>query len=306
MRAAFRHLLEIVFVLAGVIGATFLLLHWLPGDPAEIYAGEDATHHEIAALRRRMGLDEPVWVQAGKHAHRLIQGDLGQSLRSGRPVSDEIRARLPTTLSLGAIALLISAAIALPLGILVSVRPTGFPARVVDWASLSILAVPVYWLGILLILLFAVGLGWAPAGDSVGTKQLFLPALALGLHTGAATARVLAASLDDVLSQAYVRTARGKGAGDRRVLLLHALPNALIPVVTYFGTEAGRIFGGAVLTETVFAVNGIGRYLINSIEFRDYPAVVGVVFFIAVAVTITNALADLVCRILDPRTRSRG
>lgn len=306
MSEALRRLAETALVLLGVMGASFLLLHWLPGDPAQLYAGEGASHTEIAALRRRMGLDEPVWTQVFNHVRRLARGDLGESLRSGRPVRDEILARLPVTLALAAVALAISVVVAAPLGIVASVYPGSLAARFADWAGLSILAVPVYWLGILLILAFSVGLGWAPPAGDGSWKQLLLPGLALGLHTGAATARVLSASLADVLEQAYVRTARGKGLTQRSVLLLHALPNALIPVVAYFATEAGRLLGGAVLTETVFAINGVGRFLVNSIEFRDYPAVAGVVVFIAVAVTAANAAADLACRLLDPRTRRRG
>lgn len=303
---AVGRLAEFAVVLVGVTVASFLFLQWLPGDPAELYAGEGATDAEIAALRQRMGLDAPVWAQVAGYAHRLAHGDLGDSLRSGRPVSEEIRARLPATLSLACIALLISGSIAIGLGIVTSVAPRSVWSRVSDWTSLSILAIPVYWLGILFILIFAVTLGWAPPSGDESLRHLLLPGTALGLHTGAATARVLSASLADALDRAYTQTARGKGLGERRVLLFHALPNALIPVVTYFATEAGRLFGGAVLTETVFAVNGIGRYLIQSIQFRDYPAVVGVVFFIAIAVTTTNAAADLLCRFLDPRTRSGG
>lgn len=302
MPTGLRQLVEIAIVLAGVMLATFLFLQWLPGDPAELYAGEDATQHDIDVLRRRMGLDQPVWVQMTHHARRLIRGDLGDSLRSGRPVVEEIQARLPTTLRLTAMALLISVAFAFPLGLMSAAYPRSVFARLVDWASLSVLALPVYWLGLLLILVFAVNLRWAPPGGSESLGQLVLPALALGMHTGAATGRVLAASLDDVMGQAYVRTAKGKGVPERRVLWVHALPNALIPVVTYFSTEAGRLLGGAVLTETVFAINGIGRYLVSSIAFRDYPAVVGIVFFIAVAVTFTNAVSDLLCQRLDPRS----
>lgn len=306
MSDTLRRLAETAAVLLGVMAASFLFLHWLPGDPAELYAGEGATDAEIDALRQRMGLDEPVWSQALKHVGRLARGDLGRSLRSGRPVRDEIAARLPTTLSLAAVALTISAVIALLFGIAASAGPGGFASRLAQWAVLSILAVPVYWWGILLLLVVVAGLGWSPPAEGAGWTRLLLPGLALGLHTGAATARVLGASLTDVLGNPYVRTAHGKGLSHRRVLLLHALPNALIPAVAFFATEAGRLLGGAVLTETVFGINGIGRFLVQSIEFRDYPAVVGVVCFAAVAVTTANAAADLACRLLDPRTRRKG
>ena len=303
MLSLLRNLTEVTTVLAGVVLASFLLVYWLPGDPAELYGGQEASQRDIERLRQRMGLDQPVWVQITNYAYRLLGGDLGESLRSGKPVSQEIAARLPTTLRLAGLAVLVSLAIAIPAGLASAANPQGLASRLVDWASLTVLAVPVYWLGLILILLFAVTLRWLPPSGSESFAHLLLPALALGMHTGAASARVLQASLDDAMKQAYVRTAQGKGLTPSRVLWLHALPNALIPVVTYFGMEVGRLLGGTVLTETVFAVNGIGRFLVTSIAFRDYPAVAGVVLFIALAVTITNAAADVLCRLLDPRTR---
>lgn len=305
MKAALRHGLEIIAVLAGVIAVSFLVLQWLPGDPAELYAGEGASEEDVALLRRRMGLDQPVWVQLARHAARLARGDLGISLRSGRPVRDEIAARLPTTLRVGAGAIAIALAFAVPAALAASFRPAGLVARAIDWLSLAILALPVYWLGLALILIFSVKLRWTTPLGAERWPQLLLPALALGAHTGAATARLLSRSLSDTLGAAYVQTALAKGLSARRALVRHALPNALIPAVTFFFMEAGRLLGGAVLTETVFAVNGIGRYLIASIGFRDYPAVVGVAFFIAVCVAATNAAADIACRALDPRWRER-
>jgi len=306
MKASLLHALETVAVLAGVVAVTFLFLHWLPGDPAQLYAGVEATSEEVAILRKQMGLDQPVWVQLARHAMRLVRGDFGHSLRSGRPVREEIGARLPVTLRLAACAALIAIAFALSAAFFVSAHPGGTASRILDWLSLSVLAIPVYWLGLMLILIFAVKLRWSPPAGAETLSELLLPALALGAHTGASTARVLAASLSDALEAAYVRTAKGKGASHGRALFRHALPNALIPAVTYFFMEIGRLLGGAVLTETVFAVNGIGRYLVTSIAFRDYPAVIGVTFFIAASVTLTNAAADIACRALDPRMRESG
>lgn len=303
MKAGLARALDTAAVIAWVIVATFLLLQWLPGDPAELYAGEGATGEEVALLRERLGLDQPLAVQLLRHAGRLLRGDLGVSLRSGRPVRDEIAARLPVTLRLAAAAAAVGAAVALGGGVAAGADPSGRLARVLDWVNLSILALPVYWLGMIMILVFTVRLGWPALGGTGRWGELFLPALALGAHTGAATARILAASLSDALGAAYLRTALGKGASGSRALLRHALPNALIPAVTYFFMEGGRLLGGAVLTETVFALNGIGRYLVTSIAFRDYPAVVGVTCFIAACVTLSNAAADLLCRCLDPRAR---
>lgn len=306
MNTTLERALGVIAVLAGVILGSFLLLQWLPGDPAQLYAGEEATDEEVALIRRKMGLDQPVWIQLGRHAMRLLQGDLGLSLRSGRPVREELAPRLAVTASLAAGAAVIGVAFAVPAALIVNAHPGGFVSRAIDWVSLSVLSLPVYWLGLGLILIFGVRLGWFVPEGTGRWHEYILPAIALGAHTGAATARVLAASISDVLGAAYVRTALGKGLSSKDAMVRHVLPNALIPAVTYFSMEIGKLFGGAVLTESVFSLNGLGRYLVLSIAFRDYPAVVGATVIVAVGVTLANAAADALCRWLDPRARDRG
>lgn len=301
-RFAYR-LVELGSLLLGVALLTFLLLHLLPGDPAQMYAGLEATEAELEGVRKRMGLDRPLLVQLGAYFGRLAQGELGYSLRSGSPVAWEIEARIGTTVRLALFSMVIAAATALLLGGGAALRPEGPLSALLHWAGLVVLALPVYWLGLLLILLFAAGLRWFPPGGDESWRHLVLPSLALGLHTGAATARILHASLKEALSKAYLVTARGKGAGRGRVGWVHALPNALPPVVAFFGMEAGHLLGGAVLTESVFSLNGLGRYLVQSIAFRDYPAVAGCVLVAAVGVTLANAAADFTCALLDPRIR---
>lgn len=301
-RLAFR-LAELALLLLGVAVATFLLLHLLPGDPAQVYAGPEATEAELEGVRRRMGLDRPLPVQLASYLVRVVRGDLGVSLRSGNPVAGEIASRIGVTGRLALYSILIAAATAVLLGAVPALRPGRRLAAVADWTGLLILAVPVYWLGLLLVLLFAVWLRWLPPAGSGGTPHLVLPSLALGVHTGAQAARVLRASLTEALQRAYVLAARGKGAGPARAGWIHALPNALLPAVAFFGVESGRLFGGAVLTETVFALNGLGRYLVQSIAFRDYPSVAGCVLVAAAGVAVANAAADAACAFIDPRIR---
>ena len=303
MRRLALRLAELAFLLLGVAAVTFVFLHLLPGDPALVYAGPEATEAELEGVRRRMGLDRPFPLQLASYLSRVARGDLGVSLRTGNPVASEIASRIGVTGRLALFSMLIAAAAALFLGAAASLRRGRRLATLADWACLVILAVPVYWLGLLLVLVFAAGLRWFPPAGSDGLRHLVLPSFALGVHTGAQAARVLRASLTEALQKAYVAAARGKGAGPARAGWVHALPNALLPTVAFFGVESGRLFGGAVLTETVFALNGLGRYLVQSIAFRDYPSVAGCVLAGAAAVALANAAADAACALIDPRIR---
>lgn len=298
MSGLLRGLTQFLITLLAVVGVTFLFVHALPGDPAELYAGEEASADDLEAVRRRLGLDRPLLVQVLRYGGSLIRGDLGVSLRSGAPVSDEIASRAGVTLKLTGLATLIGVLWAIPAGILGAVGTRPALARFLDWTGLVVLAMPVYWLGLLLILLFSVAWRLLPPGGSESWAHLLLPSLALGAHTGAAAARILEASLADVLDRPYLLTARGKGATRLRTVLVHAAPNAAAPVITFLGMETGRLLGGAVLTETVFSINGLGRFLVASIVFRDYPAVIGVVLVMALGVSCANAAADALCALL--------
>lgn len=295
-----------LIAIVGIACITFVLMQWLPGDPAELYAGEEASVEDVERMRQRLGLDDPVPIRLIRYVAGLARGDLGHSLRTGRPILAEIQARLPLTLALAASSTLIALALALPTGLFIAARPHGVIARALDWAGLITLATPVYWLGLVLILVVSVSWRLLPPGGSDSWAHLLLPSLALGAHTGAATARILAASLVDVLQQPFLVTARAKGAPLWRRVVVHALPNASLPVITFLGMESGRLMGGAVLTETLFSLNGLGRYLVTSIAYRDAPAVLGSVLVMAVSVTTVNALADAAGLWLDPRTRREG
>lgn len=298
MSGVLRGLGHFLITLAAVLGVTFLFMHALPGDPAELYAGEEASTADLEAVRRRLGLDRPLLAQLVHYSGALLRGDLGVSLRSGAPVYDEIATRLPVTVKLTGLATLIGVLWATPAGLLGAVGTRPAVARLLDWTGLVVLAMPVYWLGLLLILLFSVRWRLLPPAGSDSWVHLLLPALALGAHTGAAAARILKASLADVLRRPYLLTARGKGATRLRAVLVHAAPNAAVPVITFLGMETGRLLGGAVLTETVFSINGLGRFLVASIAFRDFPAVIGVVLVMALGVTCANAAADALCSLL--------
>ncbi len=303
MRRALGSAADFLTALAGVVAISFILMQWLPGDPAEIYAGEEASFEEVEAVRRRMGLDRPLPIQFAQYLSRAARGDLGTSIRSGRPVILELRSRMGATFLLASLALAFAAAVALPIGIMSAAHPRSTVVQAMDWVGLAILSVPVYWLGLTLILLFSLTFRVFPAGGDATIAHYLLPAAALGAHTGVATARVLRSSLADILAKPYLNTARSKGATQARTLWKHALPNALAPALTYFALESGRLLGGAVLTETIFSINGLGRFVVQSIAFRDYPSVLGAVLLMAAAVMAANLAADLVCSRIDPRLR---
>lgn len=301
MRRALKSAGDFFVALAGVLVISFTMIHFLPGDPAEIFAGEEATREEVEAVRRRMGLDRPLPVQFAQYVIRAAQGDLGTSTRSGRPVVAELRSRMGATLCLGALALLVAGAVALPAGLYSAARPHSALVQALDWLGLALLSVPVYWLGLALMLLFSLTLKVLPAGGDGSIAHFLLPAAALGAHTGIAAARVLRASMFEILAMPYLKAALSKGATNARLIWRHALPNACGPALAYFALESGRLLGGAVLTETIFSINGLGRFVVQSIAFRDYPCVLGAVLFMAGAVMAANLVADLVASRIDPR-----
>ena len=290
----------------------FALIRLVPGDPIDVmYGSEGMDEIRRAALSQELGLDQPVVVQYGRWLLRAVQGDLGNSYRANMSVFALIMRRLPATLLLSFAALFLSLLIALPLGLLAAVkRNSGADMGAMVFAILGI-SLPNFWLGILLVLVFAVWLGWLPSigyvsplDDFFGFLQhLILPAIALGWALAGTTTRLARSSLLEELSKDYVRTARGKGLRERTVLLTHATRNSLIPTVTMIGLQLGFLIGGTVVVETVFAWPGIGSLLVDSIFARDYPVVQGVVLVIAVLIVVVNLLVDVVYTILDPRIR---
>ena len=300
-----RRLLLAVPVLIGVATLVFTLIHLVPGDPAAAMLGESAAPADLADLRSRLGLDRPLLEQYREFMLGVLRGDLGTSFRYNTPVVDEILSRLGATALLALVAMFVAVAAAVPLGVLGAVyrgRPVDHLAMTV---SLAGVAMPNFWLGPLLAMIFAVYLGWLPVSGNGSWRHLVLPAITLGGGLAAITARMTRASLGDELDERYVLAARARGLSRRRVVVVHALRNSLIPVVTVVGLQLGAVLTGTIITETIFAWPGVGRLLIQAINFRDYPLVQGCVLLIATTYVSMNLLVDVAYAWLDPRIRYR-
>lgn len=293
-------------VVIGVSIIVFAIIRMIPGDPARAMAGVNATPEFIEQVRVRHALDQPLHVQYGRFMANLVQGDLGRSIFSGRPVTTEIGVRFPRTLLLATVALVIATVIGVSAGIVSATKRNS----VFDNASMLValigVAAPVFWMALMLQLLFAVQLRWLPATGIGAVRHLVLPSITLGTASAALMARITRSSMLDVLRQDYITTARSKGLGERIVVYKHALKNALIPVVTVLGLQFGILLGGAVLTETVFAWPGVGRLLVDAILRRDYPVVQGTVMLLAFLFVIINLVVDIAYAFLDPRVHYRS
>ena len=307
------------FILARLVGtlpvllflsvAIFLMLHLTPGDPVKLMLGEDATPEATTALRRDLGLDQPLPVQYLRWLGNLLRGDLGNSIRTHQPVVEAIVSRLPVTLELAFLALVVALAIGIPAGIIAAIRRNS-PADIActTFALLGI-SLPNFFLGILLILLLSLKLrilppsGYVPFVENplLNLKLMIMPAVSLGAALSGIIARLMRSSLLEALGAEYVRTARAKGLSGHAVILGHALKNSLIPVVTVVGLQTGALLGGAILTETVFALPGIGRLVVDNIFARDFPIVQGVILFLALTRILSNLIADILYAKLDPR-----
>ncbi|HLT59490.1 MAG TPA: nickel ABC transporter permease [Limnochordales bacterium] len=298
-----RRLALMVPVLFGVSVVVFAMVRMIPGDPARIMAGEAATEEVVERIREQLGLNKHPVIQYGIFLQNLLRGDLGRSTLSRLPVLDELGAALPATFELAAASMLIALAIGISTGVLSAVRPNSWIDAVSMFIALLGVSMPVFWLGLMLMLLFSLHLGWFPTAGHGTWRHLVLPAVTLGLSSAAIIARMTRSSMLEVLRQDYVRTARAKGVPEARVVLRHALRNALIPVVTVTGLQFGNLLGGAVLTETVFAWPGIGRLMVGAITARDYPVVQGSVLTVALAFILINLLVDVLYAYIDPAIR---
>lgn len=306
-----RRLGTTVPVLVVVSLIVFSIIHLTPGDPVSIMLREEADPAAATALRKALGLDRPLPIQYLTWVGRVVRGELGRSIRTNQPVAEAILERLPVTLSLAGASTLLALAVALPAGILSAVRRNSVADVAGTLAALSGISLPNFWLATLLIFLFSLRLGWlpplgyvSPAKDlSAGLRSLILPAITLGTAMAAVVMRMTRSSLLEVLQLDFIRTARAKGLGGAGILLRHALCNALIPVVTVVGLQAGALLGGAIITETIFALPGVGRLLVDAIFQRDFPIVQGVVLLLAVNFLLVNLMVDVAYAYLDPRIR---
>lgn len=326
-----KRLLSLLPVLLGITLLVFTFLHLIPGDPAVVLLGERATPDQIAALRQQLGLNQPLPVQYLAFLGNLIRLDFGTSIISGIPIAEEIRNRWPATFELSVAAMIVALLLGIPAGVFAAVRKNGWLDNLLMTGSLIGVSLPVYWLGLLLIYLFAVNLQWLPASgrlsadlaftfkpltgfyaldallklDAAALKNalahLVLPALTLGTIPLAILARITRSAMLEVLSQDYIRTARAKGVPEYRIIFIHALKNALLPVITTTGLQFGTLLAGAILTETIFSWPGIGSWIYDGILARDYPVVQAGVVFVSVTFVLINLLVDISYAFLDPR-----
>jgi ABC-type dipeptide/oligopeptide/nickel transport system permease component len=296
-----RRLMLSIPTLIGVMVVVFLLLYVAPGDPVQDMVGERADAETIARLRKELHLDEPLPKQFVLYAGGVLKGDLGNSYITQRPIIRDIRERFPKTLLLAGSAMLLASILGITIGVLAARNPGGWFDRLsLGFAYLGI-SFPVYWVGLILILIFAVNLRWLPPSGYGGLKYLILPALALGSRSIAFLARVTRSSMLEVLGGDFVRTARAKGLRERVVIARHALRNALIPIITVLGLDFGYYLTGSILTETIFSWPGIGRYVVNAIARRDLPAINGTVLFLSIVFVLVNLITDLAYAKADPR-----
>ena len=298
-----RRVVLTIPVLLGVATLVFSMIHLVPGDPAQSMLGDGAAPQDIAELRDRLGLDRPLTAQYLTFLRGAVAGDLGQSFRTGQPVTAMIAERIPATAELALAAMIVAIGLALPLGVVAAV----WRGTAVDYAAMTCalagISVPNFWMGPLLAIGFAVELGWFPVSGRGTVAHLVLPAVSLGLALAAILARMTRASLLDELGELYVRAARARGVSRTAALVRHALRNSLVPLVTIVAVQFGAVLTGAVITETIFSWPGIGRLLIQSIGFRDYPMVQGCILLIAVTYVAVNLMTDLLYGALDPRIR---
>ncbi|MEC4894578.1 MAG: ABC transporter permease [Oscillatoria sp. PMC 1051.18] len=329
----FKRLLSLLPVILGITFLVFLLLHLIPGDPATVLLGERATPEQIAILREKLGLNQPLPLQYAAFLSQLLRFDLGKSIISGIPISLEISNRFPATFELSLAAIFVAIIVGIPAGIFAAVRKNTWIDNLAMSGSLIGVSMPVYWLGLLLIYLFAINLNWLPPSGRISVENslnfepitgfyildsllqlnfsafldvlahLILPTLALGTIPLAIVARITRSAMLEVLSQDYIRTAKAKGLKEIYIVLVHAFKNALLPVSTIIGLQFGRLLGGAILTETIFSWPGVGTWIYEGILARDYPVVQGGVMFVALVFVLVNLLVDLFYAFIDPRIR---
>jgi peptide/nickel transport system permease protein len=298
-----KRLTSLLTVIFGVLLLTFLLIHLVPGDPVDVMLGESANMADREALRADLGLDQPLVNQFGSYLAKLMHGDLGLSIHTQTPIIDLIQARYPATLKLALLSLLIGIVIGVPLGIFAALKAGHWQDFVVTIVSVRLSAMPAFWLGPVLMLIFAVWLGWLPVSGMDSGTSIILPAVTLGFGLSAILTRMTRTSLLEVLNDDYIRTARAKGLSERTVILRHALRAALLPIITIVGLQMGSLLAGTVITETIFSWDGVGRLLVESIEKRDYPVTQACVLIIALSYVLVNLGTDVLYRLADPRVR---
>ncbi len=298
-----KRLISTIPVLLGISLLLFFMLRMLPGDPAQVLAGQMATPQEIENIRKQLGLDRPVFEQYANYLIRLARFDLGRSARTQNPVIEEIWARLPNTLLLAVVAISLACLFGIPAGIVSAVRPYSWIDYLVTTSALFGMSMPVFWLGLMLVVIFSVILKWLPAGGTGSWQHVILPSFTLAAFVVAFIARMTRSTMLETLSQDFTTTARSKGLHEKVVVIKHAFKNAMIPIITVVGLQFGLLLGGAVLTETVFAWPGLGRLIVDSILARDYPVIQGTILIFGLLYILVNLIVDLIYALVDPRIR---
>ncbi|MCI9340443.1 MAG: ABC transporter permease [Dorea sp.] len=302
LKFTLKRLASLVLVLIGVSFLVFMLLSLTPGDPVRMMLGESATPEAQEALRKEMGLDDPLLLQYGRYMKNIVvHQDLGTSYSTQRPVLDEIMNVFPNTVQLAVAAMVIAVILGIFLGIISAVKQNSLLDNIVMVLALIGTSAPIFWIGILMILLFSVQLGWLPPSGFGSFEQLIMPAVALGMQSKAVVARMTRSSMLEVIRQDFVKTARAKGQREIIVILKHVFRNALIPIITVVGLQFGTLLGGAMLTEVVFSIPGVGRLMIEAIKQRDFPIVQGSVLFVAACFSLVNLAVDLLYAVVDPK-----
>ncbi len=298
-----RRLFAAGFVLLGASFFIFSLLFMVPGDPARVIAGADASDVEVLQIRKELGLDEPFLIQYAAYLRRILRGNLGFSYITQKSVLEEVASRFGATMELATAAVVLAIIIGMAAGLASAVKPYSLLDQCSMLFALGGVSIPVFWLGLMLILVFSLQLGWLPAVGRGGLEYLILPAVTLGARSSGVIARITRGSMLEVMNRDFVRTARSKGCAEGAVILRHTLKNAIIPVITIVGLEFGYLLAGTVVTETVFAWPGIGRFMVDSIQARDFPSVQGTALVIATSFVVVNLLVDLLYAYADPRIR---
>jgi len=302
----FRRILQSAFVIFGVACVVFFILRVVPGDPARLMVPPGSSEEIVEGIRRQLGTDQPLIVQFGHFLLGLLQGDLGESFRQGRPVLELVLERLPATLALTATTMTTAVLVAVPLGIVAAYRSGGILDRAILIFSLAGQSIPNFWLGVMLVLFFAVRLGWFPAIGMGGPASLVLPTVTLALILVAMLVRTVRQNMLEVLSEDYIRTARAKGMPETKVVLVHALKNAAIPLITILGIQVGFVLGGAFVVEMIFNWPGVGLLALEAMRTRDFPVVQGVVILVAAVFTLSNLAVDIAYGYINPQVRMGG
>ena len=300
-----KRILMMIPVIIGVSLLVFLVLKMTPGDPARVVAGSEADEATVEQIREELGLNKPVLQQYVDYMLNLLHGDMGTSYTTNKPVADEILARMPTTFILAFAGVFVAVLIGIPLGIISATKQYSILDYISTLLALGGVAMPNFWLGLMLILLFSLKLGWLPSGGGDSWTAYVLPAITLGVGATANFMRTTRSSMLEVIRQDYIRTARAKGAGEGRVVMHHALRNAMIPVITVIGLKIGTLLGGAVVNETVFSLPGLGTLMINAINQKNEPVVLGCLITFAIIFSLVNLLIDILYAFIDPRIKSQ-